>query len=222
MKVAASSPAFKHAQRVEFAGAAEGNDQQEATDEAADDSSRDDSGGDDDGTALLVTTVSTVVLSVANPRLKHAAVILQRSKVKLMLLKNICLFVWVYVSQICQYLAVEVPRLTKKAVLFIRTIGAAVLVVAPVRSGVTRSVSGTGELVLLTRRTVQLIPTVGTVPVAIAALLLRVTAPVPPTGNLPGQAEPIHLKNTQKDRLNTTPEKPHRSPQSTLKMNHKR
>lgn len=47
------------------------------------------------------------------------------------------------------YLAVEVPWLAEEAVLLIRTIGAAVLVVAAVRSRVTGSVSGTGELVLL-------------------------------------------------------------------------
>lgn len=82
----ACSPALKHAQRVEFTGAAKGNDEQEATDQAADDGSGDDSGGDNDRTALLVAAVTTVVLSVANPRLKHTAVILKRSKVKLKLL----------------------------------------------------------------------------------------------------------------------------------------
>lgn len=49
------------------------------------------------------------------------------------------------------YLAVEVPRLAEEAVLLIRTIRTAVLVVTTVGSRVTRSVSGTGELVLLTR-----------------------------------------------------------------------
>lgn len=104
------------------------------------------------------------------------------------------------------YLAVEVSRLAEEAVLLIRTIGAAILVVAAVRSRVTGSVSGTGELILLTRRTVLLVPTVGTVPVPITALLLGVTAPVPPTGNLPGQAEPVHLKDTESHRtkLNRT------------------
>lgn len=80
-----ASPSFKHAQRVEFAGAAEGYDQQEAADEAADDSGGDDSGGNDDGTALLVAAIAAVVLSVTDPRLKHTAVVLQRSKVRLAL-----------------------------------------------------------------------------------------------------------------------------------------
>lgn len=98
------------------------------------------------------------------------------------------------------HLAVEVSRLTEEAVLFVRPVGAAVLVVAAVRSRVAGSVSGTGELVLLTGRTVQLVPTVRTVPVAIAPLLLRVTPPVSSAGNLPGQTEPVHLKS-----INTKP-----------------
>lgn len=92
------------------------------------------------------------------------------------------------------YLAVEVPGLTEEAVLLVRAVGAAVLVVAAIGSRVTGAVSGTGELVLLTGRTVLLVPSVGAVPVPVTALLLRVTAPVPPTGNLPRQAEPVHLR----------------------------
>lgn len=75
------SPAFEHAQRVQLAGAAEGDDQQEAADEAADHRRRDDPGGDDDGAALLVAAVAAVVLRVTNPRLKDTAVILQEGKV---------------------------------------------------------------------------------------------------------------------------------------------
>lgn len=89
----------------------------------------------------------------------------------------------------------EVSRLAEEAVLLVRTVGTAILVVAAVRSRVTGSVSRTGELVLLTCRTIQLVPTVGTVPVTVAALLLSVAAPVSPTGDFPGKAEPIHLKN---------------------------
>lgn len=73
---ASCSPALKHAQRVEFAGAAQCDDQQEAADEAPDDGGGDDSGGDDDGAALFVAAVAAVVLSVAHPGLEHAAVIL--------------------------------------------------------------------------------------------------------------------------------------------------
>lgn len=98
----------------------------------------------------------------------------------------------------------EVPGLAEEAVFLVRTVGAAVLVVAAVRSRVTSSVSGTGKLVLLTRRTIQFVPTIGAVPVPVTALLLGVTAPVPPTGNLPWQAEPIHLKNTQRERAKET------------------
>lgn len=49
------------------------------------------------------------------------------------------------------YLTVEVSWLAEEAVLLIRTIGTAVLVVAAVRPRVTGSVSGAGELILLTR-----------------------------------------------------------------------
>lgn len=73
-----SSPAFKHTQRVEFTGAAEGDDQQEAADQTADDGCCNDSGGNDDGATFLIAAVTTVVLRVANPRLKHTAVVLQR------------------------------------------------------------------------------------------------------------------------------------------------
>lgn len=82
-KTPASSPAFEHAQRVQLAGAAKRNDQQEAADEAADDGGCNDSGGNDDRTALLVAAVTTVVLCVTHPRLKHTAVILQRSNTQL-------------------------------------------------------------------------------------------------------------------------------------------
>lgn len=95
-----------------------------------------------------------------------------------------------------QYLAVEIPWLAEEAVLLVGAVGAAVLVVAAVRSRVTGSISGTGEFVLLTGGTVQLVPAIGAVPVAVAALLLGITAPVPATGNLPRQAEAIHLQNT--------------------------
>lgn len=87
----------------------------------------------------------------------------------------------------------EVSGLTEEAVLLVRTVGAVVLVVAAVRSGIAGSVSGAGELVLLAGRAVQLVPAVGAVPVAVAALLLHVAAPVAPAGNLPGQTEPLHL-----------------------------
>lgn len=95
-----------------------------------------------------------------------------------------------------QYLAVEIPRLAEKAVLLVRSVGAAVLVVAAVRSRVTGSVPRTGELVLLAGGTVELVPAIRAVPVAVAALLLGITAPIPATGNLPRQAEAIHLQNT--------------------------
>lgn len=93
----------------------------------------------------------------------------------------------------------EVPRLAEEAVLLVGAVGAAVLVVAAVRPRVTRSVPGAGELVLLTRRAVDLVPSVGAVPVPVAPLLLGVTAPVAPARHLPGQAEPVHLKNTESD-----------------------
>lgn len=70
-------PALKHAKRVQFAGAAEGDDQQKPTDETADDGGGDDSGRNNDGTTLLITAIATIVLSIAHPRLKDAAVILQ-------------------------------------------------------------------------------------------------------------------------------------------------
>lgn len=89
----------------------------------------------------------------------------------------------------------EVPGLAEEAVLLVGTVRAAVLVVAAVRARVTRSIPGTGELVLLAGRAVQLISPVGTVPVPVTPLLLRVAAPVPPARNLPGQAEPVHLQN---------------------------
>ena len=75
-----SSPALKHAQRVEFAGAAESNDQEEATDQATDDGGCNDSGGNNDGTTFLIAAVTTVVLCIANPRLKYTSIILQRQK----------------------------------------------------------------------------------------------------------------------------------------------
>lgn len=80
--MSAFSPAFEHAQRVQLARAAEGYDQEEATDEAADDGGCDDSRGDDDRTTLLVAAITAVILRVANPRLKHTAVILQRSDIQ--------------------------------------------------------------------------------------------------------------------------------------------
>ncbi|KAF3833404.1 hypothetical protein F7725_024608 [Dissostichus mawsoni] len=158
-------------QRVEFAGAAERDDEQQTADQTPDDSSSDHSGGNDHWTALLIAAVATVVLRIAHPRLKHTAL---------------------------HYLAVEVPGLAEEAVLLVGSIGAAVLVVAAVRSRVTRSVSGAGEFILLTRRTVQLIPSVRTVPVTVTALLLSVASPVTPAGNLPGQAEPVHLKHRER------------------------
>lgn len=74
------SPAFEHAQGVELAGAAEGDDQQEAADEAADHRGSDDPSGNNDGAAVLIAAVATVVLRVTNPRLKDTAVILQKEK----------------------------------------------------------------------------------------------------------------------------------------------
>lgn len=89
----------------------------------------------------------------------------------------------------------EVSGLAEEAVLLVRTVGAAVLIVAAVRSGVTGAVSGTGKLLLLTRGTVELIPAVGAMPVPVTALLLRVTAPVTATRDLPRKAEPVHLQS---------------------------
>lgn len=83
-----ASPALKHAQRVKLAGAAKGDDQQQAADQAADDGGGDDSGGDDDGAALLVAAVAAVVLSVAHPRLEHAAVVLGKKKKTQLVLQN--------------------------------------------------------------------------------------------------------------------------------------
>lgn len=96
-----------------------------------------------------------------------------------------------------KYLAVEVPRLAEKAVLLVRPVGASVLVVAAVRPRITGSVPRTRELVFLTRGAVQLISTIWAVPVTVTTLLFRVTAPVPSTRNLPGEAEPVHLNNTE-------------------------
>lgn len=103
----------------------------------------------------------------------------------------------------------EISWLAKEAVLLIGPVGAAVLVVAAVRSRVTGSVPGTRELILLTGRTVQLVPTVGAMPVAVTALLLRVTAPVAPAGQLPGQTEAFHLikgEPSKPPHLNLSPE----------------
>lgn len=72
-----STPAFKHAQRVQLASATKGNDQKEAADEAADDGGSDDSGRNNNGTALLVAAVAAVILRITHPGLEHTAVILQ-------------------------------------------------------------------------------------------------------------------------------------------------
>lgn len=93
----------------------------------------------------------------------------------------------------------EVARLAEEAVLLVRAVGAAVLVVAAVRARVTGAISGAGKLILLAGAAVDLIAAIGAVPVTVAALLLRVAAPVAPTRDLPGQTETVHLAGDEVD-----------------------
>lgn len=69
-------PSLKHPKRVEFACAAQSNDQQQAADQTSNDSGSDDSRGHDHRAALLVASITTIILGIAHPALKHAAVVL--------------------------------------------------------------------------------------------------------------------------------------------------
>lgn len=158
-------PALKHPEGVKFAGAAQGDDQQQATNETSYNCRRDDPCGHDDRTTLLIASVATVVLRITHPALEHTAVVL----------------------------TVEVARLAEEAVLLVRAVGAAVLVVAAVRARVTGAISGAGKLILLAGAAVDLIAAIGAVPVTVAALLPRVAAPVAPTRDLPRQTKTVHL-----------------------------
>lgn len=65
-------PVFPGPERVQFAGAAHGDDQQESTDQAAHCCRGDDLAGQDDGAVELIGAVLTIHLAVTAPALKHA------------------------------------------------------------------------------------------------------------------------------------------------------
>ncbi len=64
-------PVLPGTERVQFTGAAHGDNQQKPTDQAAHCCRSDDLAGEDDGAVQLVCSVLTVHLAVAAPALKH-------------------------------------------------------------------------------------------------------------------------------------------------------
>lgn len=142
---------FLGANGIEFAGAAESDDQQQATHQAADDRRCDDFSGQGVGTVPLITAISTVWLSVTHPCLIHTLLIP----------------------------APEVARLAMPAAPLIRSISAERLIVAAVRRqvagcGARGAGSSTGEVPRWAARATFLIGAISTVPGAITALCLAI------------------------------------------------
>lgn len=67
-------PVLPGPERVQFAGAAHGDDQQQPADQAAHRCRGDDLAGQDDGAVELIRSVLTVHLSITAPALKHTPV----------------------------------------------------------------------------------------------------------------------------------------------------
>lgn len=65
-------PVLPGPERVQFAGAAHGNDKEESTDQAAYRCRGDDLAGQDDSAVELICAVFTIHLAVTAPALKHA------------------------------------------------------------------------------------------------------------------------------------------------------
>lgn len=170
-----TSPVLSCPERIEFKGTTQCNDQQQPADQAANQSRCDHLPGHRRQTVSFITAVETVLLPVAPPRLKDAQV----------------------------GSAVEVSRLAVKTVFLIRAVGAFLLVVAPLRSRVTRPTATlAGILSWLAQGAVLLISPPRTMPVAITALQLRVTALVCATRMLTWKAVSLNLQR-EGWRLNT-------------------
>lgn len=169
-------PVLLRAQRVELEGAAQGDDQQQATDQAADEGGSDDLPGHSCQAAMLIAAILAVLLAITAPRLKDAQV----------------------------GATMEGAGLAGEAILLIGAIWAALLVVATVSRCVAQATATlTGVLVRRAGGAALLVTATGAVPPAIAALWLReaallscvthITLTAAPTGLLPWEAIALHL-----------------------------
>lgn len=138
-------PVLLRAQRVELEGAAQGDDEQQATYQAADEGGGDDLAGHSGQAAMLIAAILAVLLAVTPPRLKNAQV----------------------------GPAVEGAGLAGEAILLVGAIRAAFLVVAAVSRCIAEATAAlAGVLVGWAGGAALLVPAAGTVPPAISALRL--------------------------------------------------